>query len=230
LYLFYNSNNPYIALMYIETFLKILDFWFVMVSEEEKREIKGKVAEGKIITRVIIEIVGKPKEHIEKALKLVVEKIKEQKDLQLVEEKLFDAEKQEEMFSTFAELGILFKNMQTLVGFCFDFMPSSIEILDPEKLSFDSNQFAGLINDLLAKLHQMTIKVVQNDAEKKALKKNMLNMLKNTVMILLNIKSMQLEQISKSSGINEKDLKPLLDSMVKESIIDLKEEIYSLKK
>ncbi len=214
----------------IETFLKILGFWFVMVSEEKKREIKAKVAEGKILTRIIIEIVGKPKEHIEKALKLVVEKIKEQKGLQIVEEKLFDAEKQDEMFSTFAELGVLFKDIETLVGFCFDFMPSSIEILDPEKLSFDSNEFAGLINDLLAKLHQMTLKMVQNDIEKKALKKNMLNMLKNTVMILLNIKSMQLEQLSKSSGINEKDLKLLLDSMVKENIINLKEEIYSLRK
>jgi len=58
----------------------------------------------------------------------------------------------------------------------------------------------------------------------------MLNMLKNTVMILLSIKSMQLEQISKSSGITEKDLKPLLDSMVKENMINLKEEVYSLKK
>jgi len=58
----------------------------------------------------------------------------------------------------------------------------------------------------------------------------MLNMLKNTVMILLSIKSMQLEHLSKSSGINEKDLKPLLDSMIKEKIIDLKEGVYSLKK
>jgi len=201
-----------------------------MVSEEEKSEIKGKVAEGKILTRVIIEILGKPKEHIEKALRIVVEKIKEQKDIKVVEEKLFDAEKQEEMFSIFAELGVLFMDIETLVGFCFDFMPSSIEILDPQKLSFDSNDFAGLINDLLTKLHQMTFKVVQNDTEKKVLKKNMLNMLKNTVKILLNIKSMQLEQISKSSGINEKDLKPLLDSMVKENMINLKEEVYSLKK
>ncbi|OIO62934.1 hypothetical protein AUJ83_01995 [Candidatus Woesearchaeota archaeon CG1_02_33_12] len=201
-----------------------------MVSEEEKSEIKGKVAEGKILTRVIIEIIGKPKEHIEKALKIVVDKIKEQKDIKVVEEKLFDAEKQEEMFSTFAELGVLFMDIETLVGFCFDFMPSSVEILDPEKLNFNSNEFAGLINDLLAKLHQMTLKVVQNNIEKKSLKKNMLNMLKNTVMILLSIKSMQLEQISKSSGINEKDLKPLLDSMVKENIINFKEGLYSLKK
>ena len=201
-----------------------------MISEEEKSEIKGKVAEGKILTRVIIEILGKPKEHIEKALRIVVEKIKEQKDIKVVEEKLFDAEKQEEMFSIFAELGVLFMDIETLVGFCFDFMPSSIEILDPQKLSFDSNDFAGLINDLLTKLHQMTFKVVQNDTEKKVLKKNMLNMLKNTVKILLNIKSMQLEQISKSSGITEKDLKPLLDSMVKENMINLKEEVYSLKK
>ena len=216
--------------MYIETFLKILGFWFIMVSEEEKKEIKGKVAEGKILTRVIIEIIGKPKEHIENALKLVVEKIKEQKDFKVVEEKLFNAEKQEEMFSTFAELGILFKDISTLMGFCFDFMPSSIEILDPKRLGFESNDFAGLINDLLAKLHQITLKVVQNDIEKKSLKKNILNMLKNIVMILLSIKSMQLEQLSKSSGVNEKDLKPLLDSMVKEKIINFKEGVYNFKK
>ncbi len=201
-----------------------------MVSEEEKKEIKGKVAEGKILTRVIIEIVGKPKEHIEKALKVVVEKIKEEKDIEVVEEQIFNAEKQEEMFSTFAELGILFNNLQALIEFCFDFMPSSIEILDPEKLSFKSNNFAGLINDLLARLHQINLKVVQNNLEKKALKKNILNMLKNIVMILLSINTMKLEQLSKSSGINEKDLKPLLDSMVKENIINLKEGVYSLKK
>jgi len=201
-----------------------------MVSEEKKREIKDKVAEGRILARIIIEIVGKPKEHIEKALRIVVDKIKEQKDFKVVEEKLFNAEKQEEMFSTFAELGILFNNMEVLVGFCLDFMPSSVEILDPEKLSFKSNNFAGLINDLLTRLHQINLKVVQNNAEKKILKKNMLNMLKNTVMILLSIKSMQLEQLSKSSGVNEKDLKPLLDSMVKENIIELKEGVYSLKK
>jgi len=138
-----------------------------MVSEEEKKEIKGKVAEGKILTRIIIEIVGKPKEHIEKALKVVVEKIKGEKDIEVVEEQIFNAEKQEEMFSTFAELGILFNNLQVLIEFCFDFMPSSIEILDPEKLSFDSNKFAGLVNDLLAKLHQMNLNLVQNNAEKK---------------------------------------------------------------
>jgi len=201
-----------------------------MVNEKEKREIKGKVDEGRILTRIIIEIVGKPKEHIEKALKVVVEKIKEEKDIEIVEEQIFNAEKQEEMFNVFAELGILFNNMQTLIEFCFDFMPSSIEILDPEKLSLDSNKFAGLVNDLLAKLHQMNLNLVQNNAEKKTLKQNMLNMLKNTVMILLNIKNMQLEQLSKSSGVNEKDLKSLLDSMIKEKIIDLKEGVYSLKK
>jgi len=201
-----------------------------MVSEEKKKEIKDKVAEGRILTRIIIEIVGKPKEHVEKTLRVVIDKIKEQQDIKIVEEKLFDAEKQEEMFSTFAELGILFKNMETLVGFCFDFMPSSVEILDPKKLGFESNDFAGLINDLLTRLHQINLKVVQNNFEKKALKKNMLNMLKNTVMILLSIKSMPLEQLSKSSGVNEKDLKPLLDSMVKENIIELKEGVYSLKK
>ena len=54
-------------------------------------------------------------------------------------------------------------------------------------------------------------------------------MLKNTVMVLLNIKSMQLKQLSKNSGINEKELKLLLDSMIKEKIINFNNEVYSLK-
>ena len=199
-----------------------------MVSEEKKREIKGKVAEGKILARVIIEIVGKPKEHIEKALNVVVEKIKEEKNMEIVEEKTFNAEKQDEMFSAFAEIGILFKNIGTLTGFCFDFMPSSVEILDPEKLSFSSNEFAGLMNDLLAKIHHMNLYVNQNNLEKKTLKKNMLNMLKNSVIILLNIKNLSLEQLSKSIGGSEKDLKPFLDSLIKENIIGIKDEFYYL--
>ena len=200
-----------------------------MVSEEEIKEIKGKVAEGKILTRVIIEIVGKPKEHVDKALRVVIDNIKEQKNIEIVEKKLFNAEKQEEMFSAFTELGVLFKDIQALIGFCFDFMPSSVEILDPEKLSFNSNEFAGLINDLLSKIHQMNLKLVQNNTEKKVLEKNLVNVLKNTVMVLLNIKSMQLKQLSKNSGINEKELKLLLDSMIKEKIIDFNNEVYSLK-
>ena len=75
----------------------------------------------------------------------------------------------------------------------------------------------------------MNIKLVQNNTEKKALEKNLVNMLKNTVMVLLNIKSMQLKQLSKNSGINEKELKLLLDSMIKEKIIDFNNEVYSLK-
>ena len=34
-------------------------------------------------------------------------------------------------------------------------MPSSLEILEPKGLRLETNQFAGLINDLLARLHQI---------------------------------------------------------------------------
>jgi ketopantoate reductase len=201
-----------------------------MVSEEDKKKIKEEVEEGKILVRTIIEIVGKPKEHVDKSLKVVVEKIKEQKGLEVVDEKAFSAEPHEKLFSAFVELGILFKNIDSLIGFCFDYMPSSIEIMDPEKIHFNSNEFAAVLNDMVGRLQQINVNATQTNIEKKSLKKNMLNMIRNTVMILLNFKNMNLEQLSKSSGVEEKSIKPLLDSMVEEKVIKLDEGVYSLKK
>ena len=95
-------------------------------------------------------------------------------------------------------------------------------------IGFRSNELAAVLNDMVGRLHQINAMATKTNFEKKSLKMNMLNMLRNTVMILLNFKDMNLEQLSKSSGVKESDLKPLLDSMVKEKKINLNDNIYSL--
>ena len=44
--------------------------------------------------------------------------------------------------------------VENLIGFCFDFMPSSIEILEPNNLSMEIQEIGDLLNDLLARLHK----------------------------------------------------------------------------
>jgi len=102
--------------------------------------------------RVIIEIVGSPKEHIEEVMKQLVEKIKEEK--KLLKYNIFEAQEKEKLFFTFTEMEMRFDNVEGLIGFCFDYMPSSVEILGEKEINVKREEIENVINDLLAKLHE----------------------------------------------------------------------------
>ena len=87
--------------------------------EEEKENIIRCVA--------IIEVLGKPKEHVEKSMNMYLEKLKKEDYLSILKEEVAEVKKLEDnMFSTFAEMELLIKGPINLISFCFDYMPSSI--------------------------------------------------------------------------------------------------------
>ena len=101
----------------------------------------------KIVARVIIEMLGAPKEYIELTLKNYIEKLKKD-GIKIIKETVEPAQKQNELFSTFVELDIEFEKMEELFGFCFDSMPSSVEILEPEELQITAGELSDHLNDL----------------------------------------------------------------------------------
>lgn len=109
-----------------------------------------------IKARIISEVLGSPEEHVNKALSLILDKIKERKDLNVSNDKIFEAKKLEDkpLFTGFIEYDIAVENPVKLIDLCFDFMPSSIEIFEPDELRFKSSEIGELLNDLLAKLHK----------------------------------------------------------------------------
>ena len=108
-------------------------------------------------TRLIIEIAGSPKEHVEEVMKQIIQKVQQEK--KVLKYNIFEAEQRGKLFSTFTEIDIDFSNFEELIGFCLDYMPSSIEILD-EKIDIKREETENVVNDLLAKLHEydMTLK------------------------------------------------------------------------
>lgn len=124
-----------------------------------------------MIIRAIIEIVGGPKEHIEKVLGLVIDKLKQEDNLKVLRAEGFDAKEVKGLWSCFAEVEIEFKKLERFIGFCFDYMPSSIEILEPNELKIESGSFGDIMNDLLAKLHQYDLLIKGLKAENIVLKK-----------------------------------------------------------
>ncbi|MBI1972543.1 hypothetical protein HYS50_00900 [Candidatus Woesearchaeota archaeon] len=128
---------------------------------------------SKLKARAIIEILGSPEEHVKKTMQMILEKIRQYPDTKIVSEKMFPAEKMKDkpLWSTFAELEMEVKQVQTLTGFCFDFMPSSLEIMEPEALALQHHAISDFLNDLLARLHQYDMVLKNVHAENILLKR-----------------------------------------------------------
>lgn len=121
--------------------------------------------------RFIIEVAGYPKDHVENTMKAVVEKLKKEK--KVMRYNIFEAEQKEKLFSTFSEVEIEVEDFDELIGICFDYMPSSVEILKPSKINLESKEFENIINDLLAKLHQHDMIMKNLQANNLLLKKKL---------------------------------------------------------
>jgi len=195
----------------------------------EDKKLKEKLEEGHILARIIIDVVGKPKEHVENSLRLAIKKIKEQKNIILKEGDLFKAKEKEGLWSTFSELELLFKDAGSLVGFCFDYVPSSVEILEPKGLRFDTNELSNLINDFLAKLHQIGVSLKKLNAENQILNKNATALLRNMLVISLKSKDKTLKEIADFIAIPEEQLKPFIDVMVRNNLIKKEGNKYKIK-
>ncbi len=126
--------------------------------------------------KTIIEIVGSPKDHVEEALQLILEKLKDSKEkFTILEDKTFEAAQMGDkpLWSTFAEIKMEVKNMETLLGYCFDFMPSSIEFVEEEAVKISHKEAENIMNDLLARLHQYDMLLKNIHAQNIILKKEL---------------------------------------------------------
>ena len=134
--------------MFYETFLKPDN---LQIIEDKMDKIKQKINEGWIHCNFIIEMLGKPKEHLEKTLKEYIELLKKDKTIEIIKEDYVEPEEKDGLFTMFVELETLMKDTKRIVEFCFDYMPSSVEIIEPSNLNYSSNDFSDILNDLQAR-------------------------------------------------------------------------------
>ncbi len=128
----------------------------------------------KIVARLIIEILGAPKAHVEETMGMVIDKLKAEEEVELLKKTTYESEQQEnKLWSTFSEVEIKVSSFQRLMGLAFDYMPSTLEILEPAGLELDSNNVSDVLNDLLAKLHRYDMLVKNFNAENKVLKQKL---------------------------------------------------------
>lgn len=174
---------------------------------------------------------GKPKEHVDSTLKGYLQKLKENSRYNVTKEELSELKQHEEseLWMAFAELEIKTSGVAEIIDFCFDYMPSLIEIIEPEELQLDSLTISSFLNDMQAKLHGVDMIVKQMKIENQLTNQSLARLLNNFITILLRDHNLSSEQLSKLTGMNIDVLEDYLDKMIDEGKIDLKEGIYFLK-
>ena len=192
-------------------------------------DIKEKLNEGYIHCRAIVELLGKPKDYVDNAIKMYVERMKKDKELIILNTEFSEPEAKEELFMVFVEVEMLAKNSEKLVWFCFDYMPSSIEVIEPRQIGYKAEEFSNFLNDLQARLHDLDLRLKINIEQNKILKNNATNLMKNIMKLSLMEKDKDITEISKNVGISEEQLEPFLTELIKQGSIEKKGDFYSWK-
>jgi hypothetical protein len=181
--------------------------------------------EEPILARIIIEMMGAPKEHLEETLRKFVEKVR--KNHEVVSEDLAEPKPHEKLFTNFVELEMRFKKIEDLLNFCFEAMPSSIEILEPVSMKLDAGELSGYLNDMQERLHTLDMSLKNLKSEQQVLQTNAEALFKNLIILSLKQGPKKLTDLSRDAGIDEKHIKPLLKSLLDKKLIKEDDGTYS---
>ena len=112
---------------------------------------------------MIVEMAGRPAAHLTEMLEKHVGILNEIKDIKVHlikvnEPKIIEVDGKdkgvEPLFSTFAEVDFECDSFARLSETMFDFMPSSVEVTEPMKISMDLHEATNLLNNISGRMHR----------------------------------------------------------------------------
>ncbi|MDD5193648.1 MAG: hypothetical protein PHF67_03610 [Candidatus Nanoarchaeia archaeon] len=114
---------------------------------------------NKIKAKFIFEILGKPPEHIKNALEEFINKLGENKGLEITSRKVHEPKPLEDknakdLFTTFAEVEIKADNLNTVFAIVLNMLPAHVEIIEPEEIKLNNFDLSFVLSDLSVKLHK----------------------------------------------------------------------------
>jgi len=115
------------------------------------------MAESKLDVIMIIEILGKPPEYLKKALSELIDKLSKESGVSLINKKIAEpkeVDKENGICSSFAEIEVAVTDISTLMVLIFNYMPSHVEITNPEFLTMRNCDVNMFFNELARRLHQ----------------------------------------------------------------------------
>lgn len=110
----------------------------------------------KIQTVMVLEILGRPKEHVVKALEELIEKLGKEKGVNITNKEIHEpipAQDSDTLFTTFTEVEVEFDTLENYLRILFNYMPANVEIMRPENLSLTNSMLSEIGSSIVQKLH-----------------------------------------------------------------------------
>jgi len=166
------------------------------------------MANKNIKAMFIFEILGKPPEHVKKTLKKLVDKLGEIYGIKINnkkihEPKLIEKKGAEGIFTSFAEVEVLSDDINSIINLIFYGMPSHVEIIEPEELSFKNFDLSGLLSALTIKLHRYD-EIAKTLSMERNILINKLNELQGKTEEKKEVKKTKSKKIKTKKKINKK--------------------------
>ncbi len=116
--------------------------------------------EETIKARCILEVLARPKEAAVDALKKIIQNLEENgKKLEVSNEEYSEPKAMEnDFFSAYVKFDIS-GDLDSIFNFVLDYAPSSIEILEPEKVTMEMVDLQTMLNDLSGRLNELDQKI-----------------------------------------------------------------------
>ncbi|MEM4271298.1 MAG: hypothetical protein QXO70_04365 [Candidatus Pacearchaeota archaeon] len=105
---------------------------------------------------IVLEILGRPKDHVKTALEQLVDRLGKEKDVKILNKKIHEVKEindKKDLFTSFAEVSLELNSLNSFFGILFAYMPANIELISPEKIEITNNELTELGNKLIARLH-----------------------------------------------------------------------------
>jgi len=121
-----------------------------MSSSKKDMETKG------IKVMLVLEMIGRPPEHMIKTLEDIIKKIDEEKGVEVKEKKINEPvliKEQKDFYTTFAEIEVEVEEILYLAILLFKYMPAHIEIIEPELIVLTNHGWNDILNELTRRLH-----------------------------------------------------------------------------
>ena len=104
---------------------------------------------SKVVLKAIIDLAGKPEEAVLKALDEVEKRVGEEESFELVEVAKAEPELQEGgLYTAFLDLEIKCNSPRDAMKFIVEYLPTSIEIIEPSVLKVSSEELSDVLNDM----------------------------------------------------------------------------------
>ncbi len=110
----------------------------------------------KIQAVLVLEILGRPKENVKESLGLLINKLGAETGVKIIEENQHEPVEVKDannLFTSFAEVTVELDSIENYFGIMFAYMPAHIEIISPEKITFENSRINEIGNRLVQRLH-----------------------------------------------------------------------------